>query len=234
MRLFISISIVLIISLLVQTYISGQDMTNIDPLQVAKDMEKLAVAYSLINHGREAKSPVTLITAAEIIGCISVNEGQEKPVKTDSRDNSIIENIESIFTTDPLELLEEAEIMSGNDSHILSITEEIREKIMTFQSDKDKGVWSGKSSYKSSLEAYQIDTWEFYFEGKKPAEIIIAGNGNGNLDVFLYDENDNNFAWDNGPTDNCKLEWHPEKGQTFKIEVLNLGDSPNNYLLIHN
>ena len=65
------------------------------------------------------------------------------------------------------------------------------------------------------------------FSRGRLAEVFVVGDGDTDLDLYIYDENGNLIDSDIDLTDVCLCEWYPEWTGTFRIEVINLGNVYN-------
>jgi hypothetical protein len=63
------------------------------------------------------------------------------------------------------------------------------------------------------------------------AIVTVQGDGDTDLDLYVYDEFGNRVAADEGPTDHCSVIWTPRWTGTFTIKVVNRGALSNRYRL---
>ena len=87
-------------------------------------------------------------------------------------------------------------------------------------------------TYTDYVKARHIDTYNiYYFESGKEVEAYLIGDGDTDLELYVYDENDNLIGSDN---DSCESSgsviWTPERSGYFKIK--NLGYVCNCYQLV--
>lgn len=64
--------------------------------------------------------------------------------------------------------------------------------------------------------------------------MIITGDGDTDLDLYIYDENGNLIGSDVDTTDVCLVSWTPRWTGVFRVEIHNLGYVYNAYTLITN
>ncbi len=76
-------------------------------------------------------------------------------------------------------------------------------------------------------------TWEtvLTFQGGQQAEVLVLGDGDTDLDLFIYDENGRLEGSDTDRTDKCIVRWVPARTGRFTIKVENLGTVFNEFLL---
>jgi hypothetical protein len=95
----------------------------------------------------------------------------------------------------------------------------------------EAGRRPGPGIDETRCEAYSSVTYHDEFYGGELAEVLIIGDGDTDLDLFVYDENGNLIVSDTGSSDVCHCQWNPRWTGVFRIEVHNLGDVWNAYTL---
>ncbi len=95
----------------------------------------------------------------------------------------------------------------------------------------DAGRIPGPGIHSTSVEAYDVDNYDIRFRGGEMARIVVSGDGDTDLDVFVYDADENLVASDVDPTDYCVVSWRPRRSATYRVEVHNLGDVYNIYTI---
>ena len=69
------------------------------------------------------------------------------------------------------------------------------------------------------------------FNKDELASVLVDGDGSSDLDCFVYDDRKNIVATDIDNTDVCLLLWVPDRTSRFIIEIRNLGDVNNEFLI---
>jgi hypothetical protein len=103
----------------------------------------------------------------------------------------------------------------------------------------------GARRWSENLKPRQFIFYEVEFEGGKPAQFAVIGDGATDVDVYVFVLGGNNQPvpypnkaqqiFDN--TDNsdiASVRWVPQRTQKFLIKVENLGEKPNKCYLGHN
>ena len=85
--------------------------------------------------------------------------------------------------------------------------------------------------YDKVLAGY-TDTWTYSFRANCEARVTVDGGGDTDLDLYIYDENNNLIAKDDDSTDYCICTWTPKWTGTFKIKIVNRGNVYNRYHLM--
>jgi hypothetical protein len=83
------------------------------------------------------------------------------------------------------------------------------------------GSLGGAKVQLTTLPADHTDTWTVTFVGGVQAAVAIAGDGGTDLDLYVYDENDNFITKSDGPGDRESCSWTPRWTGKFKIKVVN-------------
>jgi len=78
------------------------------------------------------------------------------------------------------------------------------------------------------------DTWTIRFRGGEPAYVVVSGDGDTDLDLYVYDENGNLIDSDTDSTDDCVAAFNPRWTGVFYIKIKNLGRVYNRYVLVTN
>lgn len=79
------------------------------------------------------------------------------------------------------------------------------------------------------VEALDADLFELTFTEKREAIVSIAGDGETDLDLYIYDRHGNLIVCDEGTSDSCTVRFWPFRTGTFRIVVRNRGKVFNVY-----
>jgi hypothetical protein len=91
----------------------------------------------------------------------------------------------------------------------------------------------GPVQAKDTVQRERSDLYQVWFNGHETAQVLVAGDGASDLDLYVYDENDNLICRDDDGTDRMLCTWTPRHTGMFTVEIRNLGDA-NAYDLITN
>ncbi len=88
----------------------------------------------------------------------------------------------------------------------------------------------GGPKYKTErVAAHRTDVFTVTFRGGEGASVVVSGDGDTDLDLYIYDENGNLIGSDTDASDDCVVRFHPRWTGVFRIEVRNLGGVYNQY-----
>lgn len=84
----------------------------------------------------------------------------------------------------------------------------------------------------TSVNAFSTDRFEpIWFRAGEFARVTVSGDGDTDLDLYVYDAAGNLVARDDDRTDQCIATWVPRRSGWFYIQVVNLGSVYNAYTL---
>jgi hypothetical protein len=101
--------------------------------------------------------------------------------------------------------------------------------LLTLASNAFAGDPSGPNYGTGRVDARSTNIYNVPFEGGAPALFTVRGDGDTDLDLYVYDENGNLICSDTDYTDQLVCSWSPRWTGMFRIEVRNLGNVYNRY-----
>jgi hypothetical protein len=96
------------------------------------------------------------------------------------------------------------------------------------------GAVGGPRSNTTRVNARATDQYTIGFRGGEAARITVAGDGDTDLDLYVYDEFGNLIVKDDDNTDYCVVSWTPRFTGPFTVRVVNRGGVYNQYRLTTN
>lgn len=96
------------------------------------------------------------------------------------------------------------------------------------------GAVGGPKTDRTRVQARDTNRYTVSFRGGETARIDLQGDGDTDLDIFVYDEFGNLVASGTGGTDRESVSWTPRFTGPFTIRVVNLGAVWNEYRIITN
>ena len=206
-----------------------------DQTKAGNDLSLAATAAQLAIEGENRKSPLLLLAAAEILADLQQSRrdaaGVESSTTADNADGRL-----PALDMDAL-IARARELAKGNEA-LETAVEALVEGIesdsrgLTFRQGKDletielEGViYKVINTEHDRLDPGDELTLEnVVFEGKKPAQILVIGDGDGDLDLWVYDGNTGNeIAADTDLTSVCVANWTTRYEGPFTVKVKNVG-----------
>lgn len=188
---------------------------------------QLAFAHRLFVLGLAEKDAMAVLAAARLARDVTVT-AVDRPKQT--------QQLEGLATVDggagvigpvsPDAMLDAARKLAGNDETMLGQID------AALGIEPDPGTTAGRTV--SQLAAGQADIWQLAVFGGVLAEVAVIGDGDGNLNLGIADENGVTICRNSGPGDLAHCDWVPAWNGYFTVTVSNLGTTQNNYHLLTN
>jgi hypothetical protein len=190
-------------------------------------MVAVSLAVDLATYGYTTKSALSLIESARILIANPVQAltvAKSEPSK--GSDGSKTDKFPS-FTAD--QLLKDAKTYANGDKTILELIAK-----MELQASKNRGRVYGPAYAERRVYGNSSYTDFILFKGQEFAEVALIGDGDTDLDLYVYDENGNFIGSDTDYSDRCYVSFTPKWQGSFKIVVKNRGNIYNDYVLVSN
>ena len=126
-------------------------------------------------------------------------------------------------------ILAAAKKFADGDANLLSAINEVEKASQT-----TRGKVGGPGKNNSSVRGDGTDSYDISFIKGELAEIIVVGDGDTDLDLFVYDSNGNLIVQDIDYTDTCLVSWVPSWTGRYTVRIVNQGPILNYYLLVTN
>jgi hypothetical protein len=204
--------------------------TDIRQVEYADALDALLLARSLADYGHERRSAFALLAAAQLL--------IDNPVGADDRlsgddaepDGTKPRARETAFTAEAL--IEAAQAMTG-DRSLLALADALLPRAREAAA-RPRGHTGGPVSLYRTANAHDSVTLRGSFDGGRPARVSVAGDGDTDLDLYIYDSNGYLITSGTGWTDQETVAWTPRWTGEFRIVVRNLGPVWNRFLLTTN
>lgn len=192
-------------------------------------VDAVALAASLSDHGYRTSSPLALLSAAELVldtppSALSVpreQSGGAAPAPSAKTRRQV--------TLDAGQLIAAARTMASNNSTVIALANQLQQR-----ASGPKGAARGPQFAHSEVLAGSRDIYRIQFRGGERASVRIDGDGDTDLDCYVYNSSGALVAADVDFTDICFLDWWPSSTSTHRIEIVNLGSVYNVYTLVTN
>lgn len=220
-----------VVALLLTSTVLAQEIEKKHSLQgeVSTPLSALRLASGLVKYGYAQQSALPLIQALQII-----NDNPTQPLKADyegeKTDTAPSEGKSTIVSFDHEKVLAEAKKFAEGDETLLMLIEQIELE----NEGGLRGAVNGPSRTIQSVRGNSTDTYKISFIGEYLAEIAVSGDGDTDLDLYVYDSNGNLIAKDDDYTDDCYVRWVPAWTGKFIVKVVNRGSLYNRYVLLTN
>ena len=183
-----------------------------EPKQAARPgsqaVGRLGEAIELVAYAREAKSVPAMVTAVQLIraagpvGAATRVSGEKS--KAGAKAEGEPKTSAGAAALDPDALLAEARAWAGGDASLTALID--REAAATAEDAESKGRVGGPACVVDRVLAGDVDFWPIQFRANESATIVVHGDGDTDLDCYLYDQAGNIFKTDESYSPHCVLQ----------------------------
>ena len=96
------------------------------------------------------------------------------------------------------------------------------------------GAVPGPKATRERVQARSTDFYAVTFRRGEIARVALSGDGDTDLDLYVFDESGNLIASDEDGSDDCYVSWVPRWTGSFTIKVVNRGYVANDYTILTN
>lgn len=200
------------------------DVAQTPEMAAAQD---IALARQLMLYGHRTGTVEPFIAAARIMIETPVSDPEYERREEVAEAESAAEDKEGAPKLGLLQLLATARELAGDDANLLAVIDGL-EASMT----KDRVGGPGMAN--DRVEAYSTIWYEVAFHGGRTALFEVVGDGDTDLDCWVYDEYENLITSDTDYTDHCVLMWTPARTGAYYVKIHNLGNVWNGIVVTTN
>jgi hypothetical protein len=205
---------------------SGDKPASSQP--VSPGLSAIQTANSLAKYGYSNYSASALIGAAEILVSVQTQALDATPTTETAQTVAAGTKTEKPEFT-PARLIADAKTYAAGDATMLAWAAKVEGSI-----DSTRGAVGGPKYGQFSVKARSTDQFTIAFTAGRLAEIALSGDGDTDLDLYVYDANNNPIASSEDYSDDCYVSWVPRWTGNFIIKVVNRGNVFNRYVLVTN
>ena len=221
----------LVVALVLTTSLSAQvnEKKQVPQGEPSAALSDLGLAADLVKYGYAQQSALPLIQALQII-----KDNPTQPLTAqregETVDRSQAKSKYSVVTLEYDKILADAKAFAkGNDTMLKLIAQ-----IEAEGKGAVRGAVGGPKKHYDTVNGNSTDTYEISFYGDELAEVYVSGDGDTDLDLYVYDSRGNLIDKDDDYTDECYVRWVPAWTGKFIIRIVNRGSVYNEYLLMTN
>ena len=190
--------------------------------------ERMYLAGQLVKFGYETKTALPLIQAVQIYQQLNATKATDGLTPTNEKEgeaSSTLTKKERPTLTEE-QLLADATTFADGDKNLLALIKDCQ--------GATRGAVAGAVVRHDCVGAHSTDTWKIRFHGGETAYVGVNGDGDTDLDLYVYDENNNLIAYDDDNIDLCIVSFTPRWTGYFYIKIKNRGGVYNCYTLATN
>ena len=222
-RLFFLLSIILLTLFDdVTAQIVETDRKEVPPIQ----NQQINLASQLIRYGYQTKSAVSLILAVQLFRNIEAEYKTIVATKVEvssSQENDSQKKAKMSF--DEKQIIEDATVFASGNANILNLLKDLQTKTR----GTSPGKYLDRQVY-DCVNAGSTDVWKVRLRGAERVYVYIMGDGDTDLDAFVYDL-DGNLVADDSWYDGEPINFIPRRTGEYSIRIKNLGKVYNCYTM---
>jgi hypothetical protein len=200
------------------------------PSAVVVAAQDIALARQLALYGQRTGKPEPFLAAARILAETPYRDAPMTPAPQAAQAGAAGAPMAEKAPTPALSavaMLAAAREAARGDAHALAVADGIEASL-------EKGRVGGPAVHNDRIYPDQTHSYTISFTGGEAAIIEVVGDGDTDLDCWVYDENGNLIDSDTDYTDYCVLGWTPSWTGEFQLQIKNYGTVWNGYVITTN
>ena len=197
--------------------------------ETSESLAAVKLANQVLRYGYENKSTLALLDALQIF---SENPTQafNATKKGDAVDESQTDGKKARVSFDYESVLADAKAFADGDPNLLALIDNIDAEAKGAQ----RGNINGPSRDYSAVNGNSYMDYTASFVANELAEILVSGDGDTDLDLYVYDSNGNLITKDTDYSDDCYVRWVPAWTGRYTIRIVNRGPIYNRFVIVTN
>ena len=163
----------------------AQEEKPVSDKKASPELSALQTAASLAKYGYDNYSATALIEAAKIISETPV---QELDAKETPGEPQQVEEKPTRLRMNPAQLLADAKKYAGRDKVVVNYAKQVEKMV---NSGGTRGAVGGPRYGEGRVYGKTYKDYEVKFWASELAEVIVIGDGDNDLDLYIYDQNGN-------------------------------------------
>lgn len=181
------------------------------PSEKTTAIAAVATATALARYGDANRDALALIQAAKMLKTAGGTEAAQKRSSGKGAEKAATANP---YTADAV--LARAKELAKDNPALTRLVDDVAVA-------SARGAGGGPKRHSDVVSSNDTDSYRIRYEGGEPAAIFVSGDGDSDLDLYVYDENDNLICSDTDSTDDMICRWNPRWTGPFTIRIKNLG-----------
>lgn len=179
------------------------------------------MAAELSKYGYANNDALSLIQAARLVKQANLVKGDAE--KTEEQGQESAGEKKGNVSLDPAKLLADAKAKAGDNGVLQTLIEDVQ--------SQERGATAGPRYSSTYVKAKGTDIYRISFRAGQTAIVTVIGDGDTDLDLYVYDENGNLIDKDADYSDDCVVTFTPRWTGVFVIKVVNRGNVYNSYVM---
>ncbi len=201
-------------------------------IQLNPEIQTLKTIAYLTRYGHAHQDAASFLQAARMLGkqpiqIIGIDQVTVSPA-TDATMTTHAQHRPFFLNADTL--LAEGRRLAGTDTILLALANQVAWEL----DFRARGRTDGPKTMAAQVKGGSSFAATWSFKGGKVATISVVGDGDNDLDLFVFDKRNKVVAQDDSHIDACEVHFTPSKKADYKIVVKNWGNSYSDFVLITN
>ena len=180
------------------------------------------LAQSLVRYGDANKDAIAMITAARILAATGAEDKNRDKKAQGGKGEEAKQGADMTVAG----ILARAKQYAGDRKDVIAMADDVA-------ASGSRGRSGGPGRSVTVVRTGATDVFTETFRGGESAFVGISGDGDSDLDLYVYDENGNLICRSTTAGDDEACRWNPRWTGPFRIQVRNLGVA-NRYLIVTN
>lgn len=197
--------------------------------ETSESLAAVKLANQILRYGYENKSTLALLDALQIF---SENPTQALNATKDGAavDESKNEGKKASVSFDYDSVLADTKAFADGDPNLLALINDIDAEAKGAQ----RGNINGPSRDYAAVNGNSYMDYTASFVANQLAEVLVSGDGDTDLDLYVYDSNGNLITSDTDYSDDCYVRWVPAWTGRYTIRIVNRGPIFNRFVILTN
>lgn len=223
----------ILIMAMIAVAISGVAQTVEDKPEVkgetSESLAAVKLANQILRYGYENKSTLALLDALQIFSenpTQALNATKEGTAVDESKSHGKKAKVSFEYDS----VLADAKAFADGDPNLLALIDNIDAEAKGAQ----RGNINGPSRDYSAVNGDSHVDYIASFVANQLAEVLVSGDGDTDLDLYVYDSNGNLISCDTDYSDDCYVRWVPAWTGRYTIRIVNRGPVYNRFVILTN
>jgi len=199
-----------------------------EEIPTPESIQKLKLASELAVYGYQNNSVLALIQAADLYLSTSMMDLQTENVEKEEGKKTSKKETVSFDVAKILKDARELAALEDNEAAYLTLIANLEKKAQ----DLTRSPTLGTQRLYDRVQAYSKNTYTVGLRGGERTYIEVYGDGDTDLDLFVYDANGNFVVSDTRYSPNAGIWLIPNYTSTYTIVVKNNGRVYNDFMLV--
>lgn len=197
--------------------------------QTSESLAAVKLANQVLRYGYENKSTLALLDALQIFS-ENPTQALKATKEGEAVDETKKEGKKANVSFDYDTVLADAKTFADGDPNLLALIDNIDAEAKGAQ----RGNINGPCRDYASVNGKSYMDYTASFVANQLAEILVSGDGDTDLDLYVYDSNGNLISSDTDYSDDCYVRWVPKWTGRYTVRIVNRGPVYNRFVILTN